>query len=170
MQLSRQIPQKVAINYSKLGVKHIGHNTHSVIFVLDWKTQSLKQYMLKWIMLMFFCLSKSKSSCCVSSKLMLETLGIQMVYPIGVLISVVAKINDQTAFQSILASRKRFKSFTNLLFMLLWLFMRRLSLNLFSSDIFIQIQQECSYFYFFENLGFFTFPAMLSVGNKLEAT
>lgn len=70
---------------------------------------------------------------------MLETLGIQMVYPIGVLISVVAKINDQTAFQSILASRKRFKSFTNLLFMLLWLFMRRLSLNLFSSDIFIQI-------------------------------
>ena len=37
----------------------------------------------------------------------LKKLGTQMVYPIGVLIWVVVKINDQTIFPSILLSRTR---------------------------------------------------------------
>ena len=37
-------------------------------------------------------------------------------YSIGVLICVVIKINDQTLFQSILASQRHFNSFTSLLF------------------------------------------------------
>ena len=46
----------------------------------------------------------------------LKTPGTQMGYPNGVLIWVVIKINDQTVFWSILASQRRFNSFTSLSF------------------------------------------------------
>ena len=50
----------------------------------------------------------------------LKTLGTPMGYPSRVFIWVVININDQTVFLSILASQKRFNSFTNLPFTLLF--------------------------------------------------
>ena len=47
-------------------------------------------------------------------------------YPSGVFILIVIKTNDQTVFQAILASQRRFNSFTNLTFKLLLFYISRL--------------------------------------------
>ena len=58
------------------------------------------------------CISLENRSYSERKYVSLESTG----YPTGVLICAVIKINDQTAFPSILASQKRFNSFTSLLF------------------------------------------------------
>lgn len=56
----------------------------------------------------------------------LKTQGTQMGDPIGVLIYVVTKINDQTIFWSILATQRPFNSLANLPFVLSSFYVRRL--------------------------------------------
>ena len=77
-----------------------------------------------------------KYSCQIHLSDQLKTMSTQMGYPVGLLIWVVVKINDHTVVWPILASRRRFNSFTNLPFMLS-LFIKRLLFNSVIFDLFL---------------------------------
>ena len=63
----------------------------------------------------------------------LKTLVTQMGYPIGVLIGVVIEINDQTVFQSILASQR---CYIQLVYQSAVLYIRRLLANFLRTSIY----------------------------------
>ena len=78
-------------------------------------TLSLPQIGNKWVNIKAFPLMLAlKAALKICSKFSWSTENTRVGCPVGVLLWVVVKINDQTIFRPILASQRHFRSFTNL--------------------------------------------------------